>query len=72
MMIPKCTGFDAERVTIGRKIGVQIRSIGARSMKVPSTSSSTLIKQQQGVFVVRHGQKELPPPCAGTCISAIM
>jgi len=26
----------------GRKIGVQIRSIGARSMKVPSASSRTL------------------------------
>ena len=43
MMMPKCTGSMPNVLITGRKIGVQISSIGARSMNVPSSSSRMLI-----------------------------
>ena len=70
MMIPKCTGSMPNWVTIGRKIGVQISSIGARSMKVPSTSSSTLIRSSR-VYLSSATARKNCAAFAGTCISAI-
>jgi hypothetical protein len=43
MMIPKCTGSIPKVLITGRKIGVQMSNIGARSMNVPSSSSRTLM-----------------------------
>ena len=68
-MMPKCTGSMPNWVMIGRKIGVQIRSIGARSMKVPSTSSSRLIRSSS-VYLSSATLKNCAA-LAGTCISAI-
>ncbi len=43
MITPKCTGSTPKLDTIGRKIGVVMMISGPMSMKVPSSSSSTLI-----------------------------
>jgi hypothetical protein len=40
---PNCSGSMPNCIAMGRKIGVQIRIVGAMSRKVPSTNSSTLI-----------------------------
>ena len=42
-MTPKCTGSMPNALATGRKIGVQMMIIGARSMNVPMTSSTTII-----------------------------
>gem|GEM_PF-4949298 len=43
MITPKCTGSMPKLLAIGRKMGVVMMISGPISMKVPSTSSSTLI-----------------------------
>ncbi|MDT4884355.1 hypothetical protein FQZ97_1204860 [compost metagenome] len=43
MMTPKCTGSMPKAFTMGRKIGVVMMISGPISMKVPSSSSTTLI-----------------------------
>ena len=63
MMMPKCTGSTPNFMTIGRKIGVQIRSIGARSMNVPSTSSRTLMRRSS-VYLSSAIERKNSAACA--------
>ncbi len=63
--------IDAERLHDGRKIGVQISSIGARSMKVPSTSSRMLIRNRN-VYLSLETVRKNCVTFAGTCMIAIM
>ena len=69
--MPKCTGSMPNIFTTGRKIGVQISSIGARSMKVPSTSSRMLIRNRN-VYLSLETVTKNAVTFAGICMIAIM
>ena len=58
MIIPKWTGSTPKVLTTGSRIGVQIKSSGARSIRHPSTSSMMLISIRITSLIVRKRQEE--------------
>ena len=70
MIMPKCTGSTPIAFTTGSMIGVQIRIIGAMSMKVPSSSRRMLIS----INITYLFSVKLRKSCvafAGNCMIAI-
>ena len=55
MIIPKWTGSIPKALAIGRKIGVNIKTAGVMSMKVPTKRSSRLI-----ISIMTIGLSESP------------
>ena len=71
MIMPKCTGSMPSFAITGRKIGVQMSSIGARSMKVPS-SSSRMFTSSRKTYLFSEMERKKAVILAGICIMAIM
>ena len=70
MIMPKCTGSTPSAFITGSMIGVQMRIIGAMSMKVPRRSSSTLISISMTYLLSVMWRKSCVA-LAGNCMIAI-
>ena len=70
MIIPKCTGSTPSLIIIGSRIGVQMSSIGARSMKVPSASRRMLMSSSI-TYLLSVSVRKNAVALAGSCISAM-
>ena len=70
MIMPKWTGSTPKVLTTGNRIGVQISSSGARSIRHPSTSSMMLISIRITSRLCDSVRKNAVI-LAGSCISAI-
>ena len=55
MMMPKCTGSMPKVLITGRKIGVQMSSIGARSMPKRAYSETFQREHREIVQAIRGG-----------------
>ena len=71
MIMPKCTGSMPSLAITGMKMGVQMSSMGAKSMKVPSNSSSKLTKNKN-TYLLSEMLKKNMVILAGICIKVIM
>jgi hypothetical protein len=71
MIMPKCTGSMPSLRITGMKIGVQMRSIGARSMNVPSKRSRMLTISRKAYLFSEMVRKKAVT-FAGICRMAIM
>jgi len=71
MIMPKCTGSMPSLAITGMKMGVQMSSMGAKSMKVPSNNSSKLTKNKN-TYLLSEMLKKNMVILACICIKVIM